>query len=172
MISTGLNQLLLGALLTTGFLASVSAEDCVTVAKEVDQPFAYPSATLAYTITVANPCDPEVGTGLFTDDFPAEVAQCTWDCSATGSGWCEVASGAGDIEQLISVPSGSSVIIDAVCTFSPSTGHECALNRAEFVTMDPDVLRTGIAQTCDWSIIIFLADFDSGNTSSWSETVP
>lgn len=166
------SRLLLGALLMTGFVSNASTEDCVTVAKEVDRPFASASDPLTYTITIANPCNPDVSTGLFTDDFPGEVTGCTWTCSATGAGWCDVASGAGDIEQLVSVPIGSSVTIAAECTFAPSPGHECAVNSAEFFTMDPDILTRGEALTCDWGIILFFSDFESGDTSSWSATVP
>jgi hypothetical protein len=137
------------------------------VTKEVDRPYAPPGAQLAFGVTVANLANPAVDVGLFTDDFPDQLAGCTWTCSATGGGWCELGGGSGDISQLLSVPVGASVRIDASCTFVPSPGFECAANAAGFFTMDPDTTTRGFATTCQEGVTVFFDGFESGDTSAW-----
>ncbi len=163
--------LILGAVLIVGIAVPGTPDDGLAVDKAVDQRLAPPGAELTYTITVANLANPAVATGLFTDDFPDEVEDCAWTCSETEDAWCEFASGTGDISQLVSVPVGASVRIDATCTFAPSPGFECASNVAEFFTMDPDTITRGFATTCQSGIIVFFDDFESGDTMEWSASV-
>lgn len=144
-----------------------SAAD-LAVAKGVDHLYAPPSAVLTYAITVDNLANPDVDVGLFTDDFPDQLAGCTWSCTAAGGGWCELAAGSGDISQLLSVPVGAEVSIDASCTFGPSPGHECAANEAAFFTMDPDTTTRGFATTCESGTTVFFDGFESGDTAMWS----
>ncbi len=135
--------------------------------KTVDHLYAPPAAVLTYAITVANLANPAVDVGLFTDDFPDQLAGCSWTCSAAGGAWCEIAGGSGDVSQLLSVPVGASVSIAAMCTFVPSNGHECAANVAAFFTMDPDTNTRGFAATCEAEVTVFFDGFETGDTSAW-----
>lgn len=159
-------------ILATTLTGTVDGRDGFSVVKEVDRFAADHSDVLTYTITVNNGGITAVTTGMFRDDFPNEVTGCTWICSTTGGGWCDSAGGTGDIEQLITVPVGSSATISATCTFAPDPGHECAVNVAEFFTMDPDTFNQDSATTCETWVVILFDGFESGNTSSWSVAVP
>jgi len=160
-----------GVLVVACLGAAVASAADLTVAKHVDQFYAPPSALLTYEITVVHLANPAVDVGLFTDDFPDQLAGCTWTCSTTGGGWCELASGSGNISQLLSVPVGAAVSIAATCTFIPSPGHECAANVAVFSTMDPDTTTRGFATTCQAGVTVFFDDFESGDTSGWAPLI-
>lgn len=160
-----------GWVLVVAFSCVVSAaDDGVTVSKQVDRPYAFPWDPLNFTIVIANLSNSEIAAGWFEDDFPAELAGCSWTCAVTGSGWCELAAGTGDVSQLVWVPVGESATIDASCTFSPSPGGWCSTNVATFSTMDPDTFNQGSATTCNAALVVFADDFESGNTSRWSLT--
>lgn len=165
---TGRARVVCGALAAAGVAVVTAVASDPSVTKGVDRLYAPSGAVLDYAVTVTNLADPAVDVGLFTDDFPAQLAGCTWTCSATGGGWCELAGGGGDIGQLLSVPVGATVTIGASCTFAPSPGQECAANVAAFLTMDPDTTTRGFATTCQEGVTVFFDGFESGDPGMWS----
>ncbi len=148
------------------------ADDGVTVTKQVDQPYAFPADPLSYTMVIANLSNSQISTGWFQDDFPAELGGCSWTCAATGSGWCEFASGTGDVDSLVWVPLGESATISATCTYAPLPSALCTTNVASFSTMDPDTFNQGSAMTCNAARVVLIDDFESGDTSHWSSATP
>ena len=113
MTNSARTGLILGLLLAANFAVPTMAADSFSVNKNVDRYAADPSDLLTYSITVANAGFTAVTIGLFSDEFPDEVTGCTWTCSTAGGGWCEHAGGSGDIEQLLSVPVGSTATVDS-----------------------------------------------------------
>ena len=71
---------------------------------------------MTYTITASN-AGPSNATGAtVTDTFPASLT-CTWTCVGAGGGTC-TASGSGNINNTVNLPSGGSVTYTASCTIS------------------------------------------------------
>jgi len=68
-----------------------------------------------YTITASN-AGPSNTTGTVADTFPATLT-CTWTCVGAGGGTC-TASGSGNINDAVTLPSGGSVTYTASCTIS------------------------------------------------------
>jgi uncharacterized repeat protein (TIGR01451 family) len=69
-----------------------------------------------YTIRASN-AGPSAATGAtVADTFPTTLS-CTWTCSGTGGGTC-TASGSGNINNAVNLPSGGSVTYTASCTIS------------------------------------------------------
>jgi uncharacterized repeat protein (TIGR01451 family) len=79
---------------------------------------ATPGGSVTYTIT-ANNAGPSNATGAtVADTFPASLT-CTWTCVGAGGGTC-TASGSGNINGTVNLPSGASVTYTASCTVSSS----------------------------------------------------
>jgi uncharacterized repeat protein (TIGR01451 family) len=72
--------------------------------------------SVTYTITASN-AGPSNATGAtVADTFPASLT-CTWTCAGAGGGTC-AASGSGNINNTVNLPSGGSVTYTASCTIS------------------------------------------------------
>ncbi|MEO8503891.1 MAG: hypothetical protein ABI609_08355 [Acidobacteriota bacterium] len=72
--------------------------------------------SVTYTITASN-AGPSNATGAtVADTFPAPLT-CTWTCVGAGGGTC-TASGSGNINNTVNLPSGGSVTYTASCTIS------------------------------------------------------
>jgi uncharacterized repeat protein (TIGR01451 family)/fimbrial isopeptide formation D2 family protein len=77
---------------------------------------ATPGGSVTYTITASN-AGPSNATGAtVADTFPASLT-CTWTCVGAGGGTC-TASGSGNINGTVNLPSGGSVTYTASCTVS------------------------------------------------------
>ena len=77
---------------------------------------ATPGGSVTYTITASN-AGPSNATGAtVADTFPASLT-CTWTCAGAGGGTC-TASGSGNINGTVNLPSGGSVTYTASCTIS------------------------------------------------------
>ena len=75
---------------------------------------------ITYTIVVTNPIGPSNATGAtVTDTFPAELVGITWTCVGAGGGTCP-ANGAGNINNTVNLPVGSSVTYTVNATVSPA----------------------------------------------------
>ena len=67
-----------------------------------------PNSTKAYTIVVSNPTGPsDIKGAAVTDTFPVQIANATWTCIGTGGALC-TANGAGNINDPVNLPVGSS----------------------------------------------------------------
>jgi len=72
--------------------------------------------SVTYTITASN-AGPSNATGAtVADTFPASLT-CTWTCVGAGGGTC-TASGSGNVNDTVNLPSGGSVTYTASCTIS------------------------------------------------------
>jgi uncharacterized repeat protein (TIGR01451 family)/filamentous hemagglutinin family protein len=77
---------------------------------------ATPGGSVTYTITASN-AGPSNATGAtVADTFPASLT-CTWTCAGAGGGTC-TASGSGNLNDSVNLPSGGSVTYTASCTIS------------------------------------------------------
>ncbi|MGA8810222.1 MAG: hypothetical protein WB973_20315 [Thermoanaerobaculia bacterium] len=87
---------------------SITKNDGVTTATA--------GGSVTYTITASN-AGPSNATGsTVADTFPASLS-CTWTCAGAGGGTC-TASGSGNINNTVNLPSGGSVTYTASCTVS------------------------------------------------------
>lgn len=90
---------------------AVSADLAITKTDGVTT--AVPGGSVTYTITASN-AGPDAVTGAtVADTFPA-VETCTWTCVGAGGGTC-TASGSGDINDTVNLPSGGSTTYTASC---------------------------------------------------------
>jgi len=81
----------------------------IAVTMSVDTPIYGPGEALTFTLTVANN-GPDASPGTrIVDTFPPEFLSPTWTCVGSGG-----ASGAGDIDRIVDLPSGGQV----VCTIT------------------------------------------------------
>jgi uncharacterized repeat protein (TIGR01451 family) len=87
---------------------SITKTDGVTTAA--------PGGSVTYTITASN-AGPSNATGAtVVDSFPASLT-CTWTCAGAGGGTC-TASGSGNLNDTVNLPSGGSVTYTASCMVS------------------------------------------------------
>ncbi|HEY2295068.1 MAG TPA: carboxypeptidase regulatory-like domain-containing protein [Thermoanaerobaculia bacterium] len=79
---------------------------------------ATPGSSVTYTITASNAGPSNAPGSTVADTFPASLT-CTWTCVGAGGGTC-TASGSGNINDTVNLPSGGSVTYTASCTVSIS----------------------------------------------------
>jgi len=95
---------------------SATADLAITVTDGVTT--ATPGGSVTYTITASNAGPSGVIGATVADTFPASLT-CTWTCVGAGGGTC-TASGSGNINNTVNLPSGGSVTYTASCTISAS----------------------------------------------------
>ncbi|GAB3705630.1 hypothetical protein GCM10027592_38300 [Spirosoma flavus] len=95
-------------------IQSLSADLSITVTDGVTT--AIPGGSVTYTITASNAGPSAVTAARVTDTFPA-VLTCTWTAIGSGGGTV-TASGSGNINELVNLPSGGSVTFTATCAVS------------------------------------------------------
>ena len=109
---------------TDGTLGNNTAIDTDTIGRSADLAItktdgvtsATPGGSVTYTITASN-SGPSNATGsTVADTFPASLT-CTWTCVGAGGGTC-TASGSGNINDTVNLPSGGSTTYTASCTVS------------------------------------------------------
>ena len=106
---------------------------------KVSSPNPYiPGSALTYTVTVVNNGPSTANGARVQDRFPAQIAGFSWTCSATGAGSCLRANGVGDIDSLISLPSGAQATF-TVSGIVPS-GTFGRLSNSAIVTPPPGLV--------------------------------
>ncbi|MFN7960765.1 MAG: DUF11 domain-containing protein [Thermoanaerobaculia bacterium] len=75
-----------------------------------------PGGSTTYTITASNAGPSNAPGSTVADTFPASLT-CTWTCVGAGGGTC-TASGSGNINDTVNLPSGGSVTYTASCNIS------------------------------------------------------
>ncbi len=109
---------------------SITKTDGVTTAT--------PGGSVTYTVTASNAGPSDAAGATVVDSFPA-VLTCTWTCVGAGGGTC-TASGSGNINDTVNLPSGGSVTYTASCTISAAaTG---TLSNTALVTAPGSVTDT------------------------------
>ena len=99
-----------------------SATDSDTLAPQADLAItktdgvttATPGGSVTYTITASNSGPSNAPGATVADTFPASET-CNWTCAGAGGGTC-TASGSGNVNDAINLPSGASVTYTASCT--------------------------------------------------------
>src|SRR5436305_934431 len=77
---------------------------------------ATPGGSVTYTITASNAGPSNAPGSTVADTFPASLT-CTWTCVGVGGGTC-AASGSGNLNDTVNLPSGGSVTYTASCTIA------------------------------------------------------
>ncbi|WP_165371407.1 fibronectin type III domain-containing protein [Pseudolysobacter antarcticus] len=94
----------------------IAASADLSITKTDGVTTATPGGSVTYTITALN-AGPSNATGAtVADTFPASET-CTWTCVGAGGGTC-TASGSGNINNTVNLPSGGGVTYTASCTIS------------------------------------------------------
>jgi uncharacterized repeat protein (TIGR01451 family) len=96
--------------LAPGADLAITATDGVTTAT--------PGGSVTYTITASDAGPSNAPGASVVDTFPASLT-CTWTCVGAGGGTC-TASGSGNINDTVNLPSGGSVTYTASCNISPA----------------------------------------------------
>ncbi len=73
---------------------------------------------VVYTITVGNDGPGDVNGGTVTDVFPPQLTAITWTCSASAGSSC-TAAGSGDINDVVTVLSGGTLVYTVGATVLP-----------------------------------------------------
>jgi uncharacterized repeat protein (TIGR01451 family) len=141
---------------------SINKNDGVTTATA--------GGSVTYTITAAN-AGPSNATGAtVADTFPASLS-CTWTCAGAGGGTC-TASGSGNINNTVNLPSGGSVIYTASCTvsaFATGTLSNTATVTAPAGVTDP---TPGNNSATDSDTILASADLSISKTDGVTTATP
>lgn len=88
---------------------------------------------LTYTIVASNSGPSDALGSTVADTFPAALT-CTWTCVGAGGGTCS-AGGAGNINDVVNLPSGSSVTYAASCTVSAATANGIIISNTASVAV-------------------------------------
>ncbi|MDS4059102.1 MAG: DUF11 domain-containing protein, partial [Candidatus Contendobacter sp.] len=79
---------------------------------------AAPGGSVTYTITASNAGPSDAAGATVADTFPATLT-CAWTCVGAGGGTC-TASGSGNLNDTVNLPSGGSATYTASCTIAAS----------------------------------------------------
>jgi uncharacterized repeat protein (TIGR01451 family) len=88
---------------------------------------------LNYTIVASNSGPSDALGSTVADTFPASLT-CTWTCAGTGGGTC-TGAGAGNINDLVNLPSGASVTYAASCTVAATTANGSIISNTATVAV-------------------------------------
>ena len=127
-VATLVNVLPAGAVTTTqgvtnpsqvvATLVSTGRAD-LSVQKTASAPAVAPGGTLTYTITVANAGPQDVSGASFADAQPAGATFTSWTC-APGAGAACTAAGSGAINDVVTIPKGSSAVYTVNAVVAPT----------------------------------------------------
>jgi uncharacterized repeat protein (TIGR01451 family) len=126
-----------------------------------------------FTVTVSNDGPVPAPASVVVVDLPAELTGVAWTCVGNGGGVC-TAAGSGDVDDLVDLPVGSSVVYslggNVPDPFSGSLELTASVAPAAGIT-DPDTDDN--SDTADIIAVerIFDDGFESGDTTAWSTTV-
>ncbi|MCG8458461.1 MAG: FG-GAP-like repeat-containing protein [Holophagales bacterium] len=125
------------------------------------------SGPISYTLTVSN-AGPGPASATVVDLFPAAVVGVSWTCAGTSGGICP-ATGGGDVNAAVSLPSGGQVSFTAngtvLAAYSAPIVNTASVSPGVNVT-DPDPAGDADEATSTWTGL-FADGFESGNTSAW-----
>jgi len=76
--------------------------------------FTNPESSIEYTITVSNPGPSDVLAARVIDMPPARLGNLDWMCVGNDGASCSNAAGMGDIDELVDLPAGSSVVFTLI----------------------------------------------------------
>ena len=108
-----------------------SADLSITKTDGVSNPAA--GQSVIYTITASNAGPTAAAASTVTDAFPPPLAACAWTCAGAGGGTCS-AAGAGNINDIVNLPSGGSITYTATCAIPASTAAGTVIANTATVT--------------------------------------
>lgn len=103
-----------------------------------------------YTITASNAGPGTSTLATVADTFPAACTAVSWTCAGAGGGTCTTASGTGNINHTVTLPTGGTATFTAQCTISGSASGTL-VNTATITnavgTPDPDTANNSATDT-------------------------
>ncbi len=109
---------------------------------------ATPGGSVTYTITAANSGPADAPASTVADTFPASLT-CAWTCAGSSGGTC-TASGSGNFNDSVNLPSGGSVTYTATCPI-PAAATGSLVNTATVTApggvLDPNSANDGKTDT-------------------------
>lgn len=129
-----------------------------------------PPDGVTYTVEASNNGPSDVLDARVQVDFPTEVTGVTWSCTGVRGGFGCPGSGSGDIDEILDLPAGSSVVFTATGAAVVTAGEvvtTATITPPVWFT-DPDPANTASDLTL---FGVFGDDFDSGDPSMWSAVV-
>ncbi|MEO5626084.1 MAG: hypothetical protein ABIQ70_08775 [Dokdonella sp.] len=103
----------------TGNSGATGASADLSITKTDGVATATPGGSVTYTITASNAGPSAANGAIVADAFPAAITSDNWTCVGTGGGTC-TASGSGNINDTVNLPSGASVIYTVTANISAS----------------------------------------------------
>ena len=101
----------------------------LAITKDDGQTTAVPGQTVTYTVTATNNGPEDVVDATVADTMPAVLTGVTWTCAAAGGASC-TANGAGDINDTVDLPVGSSLTYTVVADTDPAGNRKLTKRRA------------------------------------------
>ncbi|WP_084735439.1 OmpA family protein [Cystobacter ferrugineus] len=84
-----------------------------------------------YTLVASNNGPAGVTGASLDEDFPPELTDVTWTCTATGGATCPAATGTGPIHSTVDIPSGGKLTYSIDARVVPGSGSGTLVNRAQ-----------------------------------------
>jgi uncharacterized repeat protein (TIGR01451 family) len=127
-----------------------------------------PGGSVSYTITASNAGPDDALGSTVADTFPASLT-CSWSCVGTGAGTCS-ASGYGNINDKVDLPSGASVTYTASCNISAAaTG---SLSNSALVIVPGGLTDPTPGNNSATDIDAFSANLGITNTDGATTAIP
>jgi uncharacterized repeat protein (TIGR01451 family)/CSLREA domain-containing protein len=150
----------------TSNIAEVIVAGSLTLSKTDGVTTAVAGGSVTYTIGAGNPSGSAVTGATVADSFPATLT-CTWTCIGADGGTC-TASGSGDINDTINLPTTGTATYTAVCAVSPAaTGS--LVNTATLTAPAPD---GSVITATDTDAIVDQADLSITKTDGVTTATP
>lgn len=110
----------------------------LSIVKTAGAPVTMVGGPVSYTIVVSNSGPDTVVGATVTDDFNAGLTNVTWTCNASAGASC-TANGVGDLQDLVTLPAGSTVTysVTATAPAAPTAISNTATVTAAANTSDP-----------------------------------
>jgi len=167
-------SVLAAATLLVGLAAVAQAQTAdLAISKTDGVAVAVAGGNVTYTIIASNPVGPDPAPiSQVTDTFPPEIVAVSWSCVAAGGAACGAALGAGNINEIVSLPVGGSVTYTATATLAASaTGM--LINTAEVTALggvtDPNPAND---QATDVDTIVRVANLAITKTDGAATSIP
>src|SRR5262249_1550144 len=116
------------------------------------------SQPVQYTIVVSNAGPVTATNATVVDTLPAQLTGATWTCTPAGGGTCGAASGSGNINTTVTLPSGASATYVLSANIVSGSGTSRVTNVVNVATAagatDPDTTDNRAADTDDIGTVV------------------
>ena len=128
------------------------------------------AVTIIASVANAGTGDP-TGNATITSAAMTNVNAVTWTCTATNT-TCDHANGSNVLNESVALPSGSFVVFTFTGT-APTPAFGGVTTTVTVVNPDPDLVPGDNVDSGFFAYKkIFFGNFEVGNTSQWTQTVP